>query len=354
MGLGGYGIPCGSCGCSTTTPTRWVVAARGWTKPWMTPFPGPGGYYDSLPWGTIDTKWLGDSEWESLGAVQNLWGTIDAADSFGNGWWSGTAGGGGESTFEFKWEDGYQWIRVRDNYPDTPQFEAVFRRAVGSATTGSNVTGRVIFTPSDIYSLKYNGVTSTDYSGIGEIAYLATDAAPYDFAGKSFTITFAAGIPSSPWQSVSGRYYSVESLRGRTFEVDLVDLDNTYGCYQDTTTVGSYGRGCSVSVWTLGEGPRIDAGGSWQNTAGGAYSAAGCPRGDSFGSTASSNRTAYAFSVWMAAAWFDAFESGGVVTTGALPPFGTRSAFGYGPNWRTGWDSWWGVDAIGSLEISVS
>jgi hypothetical protein len=356
------------CQCCGTTPSRYVVAARGWTVPYLFRRIADGdGYNYMLPSMSSDegtgTGTIGadDTTWQDAGWFWVQWAPVDTSRTSTTGNWTGT--GGSEKVYvHVKWDGTYQWIRMRDDvYSSTTGFEAVFRRAVGSATTGSNVTGRVIFTASDIYSLQIEGVSSSDYSGVGDLCYAASASAPTDFGDKTLDITFASGVPSNPW-ALQTQYYSVESLIGQTFSLtlgtvtsppyttDFPILTATHGdCYEDTRTAGSYGRGCKVGVVTDGFNVSIIGAGS--RTGGGRSTIVyGCS--DRVFGNPAQLRTSAGLVVQFDAHWFDAFAVSGSAGTGLLAPWKTKTTIDGGPNANTGWNSWWGSG--GSLTIAVS
>jgi hypothetical protein len=309
-----------------------------------------------------------DTVWTQFGTFKIMWGPPPAPNTGGNGLWP-SGDGGATVSVEVKWDGTYQWLRLRDDvYGGGSGFEAVFRKVVASATTGSNVTGKATFTASEIYSLEYDGISSSDYSGIGDTVYLATATAATDFTDAHFAVAFTSGEPPTQWRQIGTRYHSIESLSGQTIEVDLTNtipmhvpassfgLDQA-GCYEDSRTAGSYGVGCSMTVAygdTPAYGKTIQVLASGSVKVGGSNTLYGCA--DS-GTTLARDfrRTYYALILSFHADWFDAFAVSGSVTTGGLPPFGTFAGpglVGTGNNYGTGWDTWWG--GVGSLTIAVS
>jgi hypothetical protein len=358
------------CVCCGSSPTKYVVAARGWTAPVLLGRTVSATLNDMLPVsGSTYSSTYGptvDSSWSLFGGFWCQWGPVVTGTGTTQGNWS-TGDGGTQVTVEVKWDGTYQWLRLRDDvYGSSAGFEAVFRRAVGSATTGSNVTGRVVFTASDIYSLQYAGAASTDYSGIGDLVYVATSASPTDFTGKTFDITFASGAPSVPWIKVGTRYYSVESLIGQTFSVTLASA--TYpvyissfppswmssstpysaACYSDTRTAGAHGKGCKVGVVSDGFSVGILAAGSLGD--GGLPAIVYDCSVSGTGSSPAQARSTQALSLQFNADWFDAFASSGVVGTGPLAQCKTVN-IGPGVNVNTGWDAAWGTGGDLTLYI---
>ena len=377
MGLGGYGIPCGSCGCgpASSTPTRYAVAARGWTKPVLLGRYGGATAADMLPAvSVVDEFGYGlfpdDSNWWGVGRFDGFSGpvVVGKTGAIDLGQFLFTVNyGGGDVFVEVKWSDGYQWIRMNDtSYGATTPlgFEVIYRKPFASATSGSNQTGLVRFSAADVYSLRYGGAVSTDYSGVGEFAYLATQDEPTDFRGANLTITFSGG-PAEPWALQSSQYFSVESLIDETFELALEEVaylpayvstfPSGYGgdvhgdCYQDTRSAGSYGRGCKVAAITDGSLLSILASGS--RTGGGPDFVFGCSGAHGGEGGRAGNATSAAFGVQFDSNWWECWNDSGVATTGYLPPWSTFE-LGLLTHINTGWNAYWG-DA-GTLAVEVS
>jgi hypothetical protein len=243
-----------------------------------------------------------------------------------------------------------------------------YRKTVASSLAGSNVAGRVIFSTSDIYSFTKGGISSADYTGLGDVAFLAAASEPTNFEGKTFSISF-----SQPALTVvrtfptGGDYFSIENLFGSTFEVSLSSVSsvppyswdlvpNSAGCYSNNDTSGR-GRGCVVAVQAAGSECVILAGGSVTKPDGSLSSRRGCSSSSGPVTAFHHRRTAKALILHFMADWFDAFQTSGTMQTEALMPFptdGNIALSGYDEysSVATGFDAVWGLG--GSAEITVA
>ena len=384
MLLGG-GSNCQGCGCVSRTPIRYVVAMRDWyIDPvfyqfgWMSDSFATGSFLYAcvLPSNSVaasDFLILDDTAWNSIMscASANSRGGIP-----GLSFVPGSTVPGYECVTSVKWDAGYMWMSVATS--DGSTFALVYRKPMSGSLSSSRDVGKVVFTSSDVYSLVRNGSASTDYTGIGEVAYCAfPDSGIGTFKSKTVDASFGTPsiqsfqvLPNASCPSKPG-YRSVENILAGTISVSLsgsgspsADGDTNWGCYSNSSTVGN-GRGCAVWMaaskceyatyaggsygsFSLVESLRIAAQGSrtaWLTPSSGDTSCSSLVESVTVPSCSGATYgNASDFSIGLKADWFDAFTPDGVIAdTKRLARWGAPLAY------RAGWFS-----AFGNATVMIS